>query len=315
MQKSKRHIVLACTARKRGSRGGYPRLREVPRAPVLDRVAEWADRVSAAPRPQRVADMYAGEYWQEGLRLASCAGSAQADVSVISAGLGLLNLDDEVPLYGATLAARHADSVVAASGSRNSREVRREWWEGLTNADVLQREAPARLENVACGEHGSVVVCVGREYADAVAPDLVRLAARLSAPEKLMVFGSGAAVPGLEDHWVRVDGRLRLALGGSMSSTSVRTAAAMLREVDEASSTVAAARSFVANLGARTGELPSLERRRMSDGQILGWIGELLQFEPGMTKTVALRRFRDQGNACEQSRFSRLFAEAVGSAT
>ena len=157
-----RHLILSCTARKRGSEPVYPRLRSVGRAPVSDRVEQWAALVSAAPRQYVAADLYAGEYWRTGMELAAYAAlSGRIGVSVISAGLGLVGIHDEVPMYEATLAARHPDSVLATSDAADPSHVRRQWWDELTRAEVLRRRGPQRLAEL--GGHGSTLrVCQSR---------------------------------------------------------------------------------------------------------------------------------------------------------
>ena len=306
------HIVLSCTARKRGSDPGYPRLRSVDLAPLSERLEQWVALVSASSRRYVACDMYAGEYWQMGMELASRAALAgQVSVSVVSAGLGLVGVCDEVPMYGATLAAGHPDSVLATLSSASPGEVRRQWWEGLTGAEVLDIHGPRRLVDLE--EHGSgagVIVCLGRTYLDAVAADLTALVDRLGDTERVMILASGAPVVGLEECWVTVSARLRLTLGGSLSSTNLRAAMAVLAEHSTSPPTVDRARSTVARLMASVGELPTFDRQRQSDEKILAWILDHLTEVPHATKTAALRLFRDRGNACEQGRFGRLFDSA-----
>ena len=305
----KLHVVLSCTARKRASEPGFPRLRSVGRAPVPDRVQQWAALVSTAPCRHVAADLYAGEYWQTGMRLASRAGLAgQVRVSVVSAGLGLVGLRDEVPMYGATFAARHPDSVLATFDSAAHNQLRRRWWDGLTRAEILGRHRPRRLADLA--EHGpdaSVMVCIGRTYLDSVATDLTSLVERLGDPRRVMVFASGTPLAGLEECWVSVPGRLRLALGGSLSSTSLRAAMAVLAERGTLPPNADSARSIVATLASTAGELPAFDRKRQCDDVVSNWILDHLAEAPNGNKTAALRRFRDEGNACEQARFGRLF--------
>ena len=154
------------------------------------------------------------------------------------------------------------------------------------------------------------MVCIGRSYLDAVAADLTDLVKRLGDPERMMIFASGAPLTGLEDCWVAVPGRLRLTLGGSLSSTSLRSATAVLTELGTLTPNTDRARSVVATLAETTGELPSFDRRRQGDGAILDWILDHLAEAPNGNKTSALRCFRDEGNACEQARFGRLFDDA-----
>ena len=313
----KLHIILSCTARKRASEPGYPRLRSVGRAPVSARVERWAALVSTAPRRYVAADLYAGEYWQTGMKLACLAGSVgEISVSVVSAGLGLVGIHEEVPTYGATLAARHPDSVLATSDPVTPSHVRRQWWDELTRSAILRRHGPQRLVDLKVpGPDTGVMVCLGRSYLDAIATDLLALVECLGDPRRLMVFASGGPLAGLEECWVAVSGSLRLTLGGSLSSTSLRAAMAVLGERGTMPADADKARSIVATLTASAGELPSFDRRRLSNDAILDWILDHLAEIPDRSKTSALRRFRDDGKACEQARFGRLFDAAREMAT
>ncbi len=306
------HIILSCTARKRGSDPRHPRLRTVGRTTIPDRVEQWVSLVSAAPRRSAAADLYAGAYWHKGMELVAQAEPAgQVMVSVVSAGLGLVGLDDEVPMYSATLAASHPDSVLAVSGAATQSAVRREWWDALTHAAILGHRRPRRLINLTKGDSSArVMVCVGRSYLDAVAVDLAALVERLADPRQVMVFASGAPLVGLNESWVKVPGKIRLALGGSSSSTNPRVAMAVLAELGESPPNTDRARSIVGALAATVGELPSFDRRRHRDKDVSEWILDYLTDAPNGNKTRALRRFRDEGNACEQARFGRLFDEA-----
>ena len=286
-------------------------------APISDRVKQWKALVSTASRQYVAADLYAGEYWRTAMGLASRAALVgQTSVSVVSAGLGLVDLHDKVPTYGATLASGHPDSVLACLSSATPGQVRRQWWEELTRSDVLGRHGPRRL--VELDEHGSdagVLVCLGRSYLDAVAADLISLAERLGSPRRVMVFASGSPRVGLEECWVPVAGSLRLILGGSLSSTNLRSAVAVLSELGNSPASVDKARRIVGELTAAAGDLPSFDRRRQSDDSILDWIFKHLISEPHATKTAALRSLRDGGSACEQARFGRLFEQARELAT
>lgn len=312
----KLHLILSCTARKRASDTVYPRLRDVGRSPVADRVEQWAALVSTAPRRHIAANLYAGEYWQTAMVLASSADLAgRVSVSVVSAGLGLIGIDDDVPMYGATLAANHPDSVLAASDSAAHSPVRRRWWDGLTRAEALGRRCPRRLVDLAeYGPDATVIVCLGRSYLDAVADDLTDLVERLGRPEQAMVFASGEPIAGLEECWVAVPGGLRLTLGGSLSSTKLRAAKAVLAELGALPPDAGKARAIVATLEASAGDPRSFDRRRQHNDVVIDWIRDYLAGTPKGNKSAALRRFRDEGNACEQARFGRLFDDVKGMA-
>jgi hypothetical protein len=234
---------------------------------------------------------------------------------VLSAGLGLVNLNDEVPAYGATLTSGHEDSVVRVTDQRPAREVRRSWWSALAAWQGPGGPSrPRRVSDLAPAEEVGIVVCAGPDYLNAVASDLVDVL-RDRGAKKLLVFGSGKPETGLESAWVRVPAQLRLRFGGSMSSTGARVASAVIDEVAKSGALDAdQARRLVSSWCDATLPLPQFERKRLSDRDIALWIRSDLDAHPGsVSKSASLRRFRDEGLACEQSRFSRLYKQASGS--
>ena len=282
METTTLHIVLSCTNRKRISGASYPRLREVVAGDVEERAATWISRIDGADSTGSARDLYAGEYWRAGIDLAASAGRHfPTSTWVLSAGLGLINLDDHIPAYGATLASGHEDSVVVRSDLVSGVEVRRRWWSALASwQGPVGPMRPRRISDLSDGE-ASIVVCAGPDYLAAIAPELVN-ALKALGRERLLVFGSGAADAGLEAAWVRVPGQLRLRLGGSMSSTGVRAASAVVDEI-AASGVLNGdhARSLVGSWCEATAPLPRFDRRRLSDHDVALWISDDVKAHPG----------------------------------
>ena len=304
------HIILSCTARKHGAQPADPRLRGIPPGPVSDRAAAWAALAAEAPKRLSVAGLYAGERWQAGLGLVADAERATAGpvgVSVVSAGLGLVGLGDMAPCYGATFAAGHPDSVLASPGAGTARSVRRRWWDEITHAVVIRTAGPQRIADIGGG--GTVIVCLGQDYLDAVAADLAALAERSEHPGRVIVFGSGEPRAGLEQSWAPAPGRVRALLGGPMTSANIRAARAVLRKLGGPPPGAAEARDVMERLAAESAELPRPGRTR-DDRMILSWIRDRLEETPRMSKTAALKAFRGEGEACGHARFGRLFEQA-----
>ena len=309
------HIVLSCTNRKRTGAASYPRLRDVIADDVESRAAAWISMLDGEQPFGLARDLYAGEYWRAGLELAERAeGLSPTSTWVLSAGLGLINLDDEVPAYGATLAGGHEDSVVTPKDQKSARDVRRSWWSALASwQGPVGRGRPRRLSDLARDGAPTIFVCAGPDYLTASAPELVEVSSDLGHG-RLLVFGSGGPEAGLESAWVRVPGQLRLRFGGSMSSTGVRVASAIVDEVAKSGEFGAdEVRSLVASWCGATSPLPRFERKKLSDRDVELWIASDLEAHSGaVNKSAALRRFRDDGFACEQSRFGRLYDRASG---
>jgi len=159
----------------------------------------------------------------------------------------------------------------------------------------------------------AIVVCAGRHYLTAVGQDLLGAFTSIGRSPRLLVYGSGVPELGLEPAWVRVPGRLRTRLGGSMVSTSPRAAQATIEALGPTGHLDATrARALVQSLVDSAAPLPRFDRVRLDDQEIIAWIKSDVATHSGATKSRALRMFRSAGMACEQSRFGELFDQAVG---
>lgn len=264
----------------------------------------WIEAVSRQPASYRVRDLYLGEYWQAGLELAHAASvRGTTRVSVVSAGLGLVDVEDEVPTYAATFTAGHADSV---SDRGEPRADRREWWSEV--AKWARSGSARRLVELAETPRAHLLVCAGPDYLDAVADDL-REAHKVLGNGRLVIVGSQEPLEGLAEVWVRCPGRLRMRLGGSMASTGVRAARVLVEAAgDRGAMDAAHGNDIVAGLLNDTAPLPRFERERMSDADVREWIQRDKSAHPGSAnKSASLRRLRGQDLACEQARFGRLY--------
>jgi hypothetical protein len=264
----------------------------------------WIDAVLRQPPSHRVRDLYVGEYWQAGLELARAVASrGQTRVSVVSAGLGLVDADDEVPTYAATFTTGHPDSVCDRG---EATAARREWWSSVSN--LARSSSTKRLAELAEAPGARLLVCAGPDYLDAVADDL-REAHKVLGNARLVIVGSQAPLEGLSEVWVRCPGQLRMRLGGSMASTGVR-AARMLVEAagDRAMLDAEWGNDIIAGILKDAAPLPKFDRSRMSDAEVREWIQRDKAAHPGSAnKSASLRRLRDQDRACEQARFGRLY--------
>jgi hypothetical protein len=307
------HIVLSCTNRKRRNASPSPRLRDFPAGEIPRRVAAWTDAVSAAPSAQPVKGLYLGEYWRAGADLALAAErNGPAAVSVLSAGLGLVGVDDEAPSYAATFTSGHPDSVCVGQSAAPT-TVRRQWWDELAKwRGPAGHHGPRRLVDLAGTPGARLLVCVGPDYLDAVADDL-RAAHKVVGDDRLVILAAGEPMEGLSDVWVRCPGQLRMRLGGSMASTGVRAARALIESARDEVLDARHSRKVIARWMRATDPLPTFKRTRMTDDELLEWIRADAVAHPGtMNRSAALRRLRDHGQACEQGRFGRLYDEATG---
>lgn len=290
-------IVVTCTDRKSLPVESHLRVRSLPDGSIAERGTAWRRRHRRYAPTRELVDLYQGESWSQARQLVQDAASLgfTPRVLVASAGLGLRTVDGPpAPAYGATFAARQADSVAA------DRNGTRSWWKRLQALpNALDPDVELR---------GRLMLVLSEPYAIAMHDDLVALARRSS---NALMFGGDREVDGLPRF--ASDAALRHALGGTRSSLNLRMARKWLAQLDSADLNDVRARHRW-DRWAREVRTPELyDRVRQSDDAILEHIANLTTSDPSISRTRALRILRDSGFACEQRRFAMLFQQAMHS--
>ncbi|KAB8170801.1 hypothetical protein FH609_002390 [Streptomyces sp. 3MP-14] len=289
-------LVVTCTDRKVVTPATALRARSLPRGTVRERAAAWRERVDSAPRTHTLSDLYRGDHWTQARRLcdaAAKAGFATADLWVASAGLGLQPVSAWAPAYAATYSPRHADAVTANA------EESAQWW-------ALLQQSVGRATLSELGDDAPVLVVLSEPYARAMAAEIHELAA---AGGDALVVGGGEEIPGL--HRVPADAGLRRVLGGTLTSLNVRMAASWLERCRNGRLTSPATRDSWRLWAARASTPERYDRKPMTDDQVMAFIRTRLAAQPGLSRTRLLREFRGEGQACEQSRFAKLYVRTV----
>lgn len=305
------HVILSCTNRKTVKAGADLHLSALAGAHRLER---WTARLQDAERKVRASKLYAGEYWREGMALVGAAGErVEAHLWILSAGYGLVGGDDLLAPYEATLAVGHVDSV--AENPAKAEAANRSWmaslaeWEGPGGG-----HRPRTLFELASQDpNASMIVCAGPAYVAAVLEDLRGAGRALAEANQLLVFGSARQpMEGLEQSWISAPGQLRMVVGGSMVSTTLRVARSVVEGSRNHPFGASQARRNVGAMLRNAPPLQKFDRRRLSDKCLHEWIGDYLDRVPDTTKSAALRALRNAGFACEQGRFGVLFSQVNG---
>lgn len=294
------HIIAGCAARKAVTPDSRHCLRSVPHKRVEKRAAEWCARLSTAKATHTALDLYQGEYWQI---IRGLAVRDPALLWVASAGYGLIAAHRPVASYSATFASGQPDSVVRYDVDHTPASV---WW-------ALIRRLSSTSPDVQRDD--LVVVVASAPYLSAASEDLLQIRRRLSKREQLIVFSSFMGHGDSEwinEHRVCLPANARLRLGGTVGTVNARACAAYFRDRmigHPASEVERVLRKKYAGQ-----QIEPLRREFVSDDVVCSWIKQESR-KTSLSCSAALRRFRDSGFACEQSRFARLFrtvAESIG---
>lgn len=237
-------------------------------------------------------DLYTGESWS----VARDVERLGAALWVVSAGYGLVAADTQLGAYGATFSLGKADSV-GSTGVEC-----REWWRHLCGwqGPTDQRSTLGEL----CQE-GTLVVAAAAPYLLPMLDEIERL-----PPERVLVVSAGLPKGVLSEHRLPAEGRFRTAVGGSMMSLNVRVAKCLL-EMGGADIGRNEAVRVMSDLGRKSSPLPTHNRTRISDHDLRALIARVRSADPTIRWTALHRQLREDGIACEQSRFRSMYGEVV----
>ena len=295
-------VITICSHRKRTRPPSESTPVSVPIGSQHAVQTAWIAKIRTLPPSGVAGALYAGR----GFRLATQAAEITgAKLYVLSAGLGLVASDKQVPLYGLTVSGRHSESVAArVPGEFDSAA----WFSGL-----LSGPHSDQWSDVMALGSGRVLIALTRPYAQMVGKSLSTLGPQALA--RLRIFGASlaSALPlALHPAIAPYDSRLDAILPGTRADFSQRALLHFVRSV----ATKFDARNRDADYAAVEAALRGVaipnrpHRPRRTDTEILQLILARLQFQSGVARI--LRALRDEeGVACEQARFSKLYRTAL----
>ncbi len=260
----------------------------------------WSGALAAIPADTPAADLYAGRAFGLAKEAARLTDSA---FYVASAGLGLVAGPTLVPPYGLTIARGGPESVLGkVVGPFDPAG----WFES-----VLAGPHSTDWAHVGRAGSGRILVALTKPYAELVGQSLSALPP--GALDRLRIFGAGLSValpPALRPAIVPYDPRLDALFPGTRSDFSQRAMLHFARlvthlPVDRLGDTeaVRAALDMV--------DAPVWPKRlHRTDAELLVIIAG--RIAPRASASRLLRQLRDEdGIACEQGRFARLFRTAA----
>jgi hypothetical protein len=187
------------------------------------------------------------------------------------------------------------------------------WWQRLANWPGPRSGDPRSFVELAKHDpQASIVAVMSEAYLRACAEDLHQAAAHLSDLDRLAVIGPPRPGTALEEFLVPITARLRPVVGGSLHALHARAASYLLPQVEGG----VVSRNFLREVARSATEAAPVDasRRppgaRLTDEQVRDFIRRHVGAGP-TSATVLLRKLREAGMSCEQSRFKRLYEETV----
>ncbi len=306
------NIVVTCTKRK--SRLAPPdlQLRTISSKSLGQKHRVWLRRLrNASGSAMPVSNLYAGDHWSVVRSLSDAASKAgfEAKVWVSSAGYGLVPLHAKVHPYTATFAPGLPDSVAHGIRGASAGQVAKEWWRLLTKWSGPTPRAPRSIA-VLARRHPNcpLIIVASPSYMNAIEEDVASAAQIVGGTGNLMIFSRAPNKDSrIAPYYLPCSAVLQRVVGGARTSLNVRILRSVLERAHPGKLNHASVRHVLQRLIRKHPQRRSPARRSASDAEVRRYIAQHLEANGAGRFGPLLRKFRDEGNACEYSRFRALF--------
>lgn len=297
-------VVTSCGKRKSLEPSASLRAGDLARGDAASLARKWTARMAHAAKRIPARQLYRGRAFREAEHAAR---PMAAELYILSAGLGLIPADREVPAYSLTVA-NGADNIL--DRIEDPGVAPRHWWRELTIA-----AASHSFDDLLRGSSGLLLVAAPTAYLQMIGADLEKLSPTEQKRLRLFTAASLKAVPErLQPLVMPYDRRLEALPGraGTLSDFAQRAlrhfADEILPQAPQGSLDAHASAVLEALANAQA---PANRRgQSMSDDAIVDLIRVNLDRTNGKSAAM-LRLLRDSFRvACEQKRFKKLFALA-----
>ena len=298
-------VVVNCSKRKRLPPAPTLCSSTLPKGPLSSVLTEWEARVAAADATISAGHLYGARAFREATIAAK---SSDADLWIISAGLGLVRSTDSVPAYDLTVSPGSSNNVLdIVEGDVKAHD----WWRYLTakterflglSERLMQLRDPSDL----------VLLALPVPYLQMIRTDLTGLPPARHAAIRIFTapsfrFGDASLDAAFMPYDARLDGPSSPYRGTStdFAARALRDfTTAILPELPEASS-----KEHAVAVAKRLENWPRavrLDRKRKSDSELLEIIRANWS-DGGSSASRMLRLIRDElGVACKQARLKAL---------
>lgn len=304
-------LVSSCTNRKKLKVPDDLRARNLPEGTLEFVAREWASRVEGAPGAIKAKDLYAGRAFTEVL---ASRPFAEGGCYIVSAGLGVIELEEAAPAYSLTVVGRDPDNVLRKIAT-DCIVHPRDWWRILVHKVGVGQSLVDIVEH---NEGTLFVLALPSTYLKLLEEDLLALSEEAVARTRIIGLPSLRKLlpESIQSSLITYDERFEAAgvgLGGTRSDFSQRAARHFLSFVLPgcASRSASDHRDQVSRWLRDFSRPITPKRQRYDDEDLKKIIREMWDETKGLV-TIGLRMLRRERNiACEQSRFKRLFREVA----
>jgi len=301
--------ITSCTNRKSRTGNDWHFSTDKGDGSLLVYAIEWASHakgvIKSAADVVRVSQLYQGRSFTESVRV---AGALSARLLVVSAGLGLIDIDDLAFPYNLSVSDRDNElfRLISRTGSTNS-----QWWAALGDAGLGRGSIASIVDTKATG--AKVLIALPSTYLSMVSHDVISLSDESVVKVRILTHpGSMAMLPQrLQELVMPYDERLQSIrqFAGTRSDFAQRALSHFVLGLGAHDLPLESAKQAVTRAMERLSHVKLPTRRRASDDVILNHIADHWDRTNGHGNRL-LRVLRDDLLvSCEQGRFQGLWRQ------
>ena len=294
------NLIVSCSNRKSVTPHPTLQIRNLNKNDLKKSSDLWHKSLNSSTNRIPAGELYVGEYWSV---VRDIAKLGLVRIWIFSAGLGVIPYSEKIPSYGATFSKYSPDSIRnLESNNENTNEnwfklnlEKKQFGIGFDDLTKMLRNNP-------------VLFAVSRSYIETIQHILVN-----GNNPQMFILGSNLGDLRMKNI-IETPGKLRMTLGGSLQTVNIRLVEYLLTQtelLEKSTTSVAEVSSAVERLAKNSTQLPKYERSKSTDLEIEKFIRSRFNKLKKDSHSRALRDFRNTGNACEQSRFKKIFISVM----
>ncbi len=314
------NLITTCTNGKHGDKSNFLNLSDylsegIPSADLIDAWCDTLNTTLSTSALIQVENLYKGGHWATAKAIRE---EYFVDLWALSAGLGLLHCEDKVVPYKATFAKGYQESIPLFADVYSGKTFHKVWWQAITGRSFFKSTHPTSLtELMRARPDDYFVICGSPDYINAIESDLVKGINYLESPKKqLVIITSKKTTASLDEYTLTSNHNIAAWFKCNMLMLNIMLAQYFIKTFK-----LNAHDDFSVVVQRLSAQFHSLPAKKVTKGikrqaeEVQAYISTLLQQQPAISATQALRTFRDAGNAFEEKRFRTLFqAAATGKA-
>jgi hypothetical protein len=313
------NIIVTCTSRKTQTAVRGFRLRDFREKSIATRARNWIRRLrvpgSAEDSETEAFKLYCGEYWSvvRELPMAGQKSGVAIRFWICSAGYGLISPASRIRTYSATFSPEEPDCVTRGFDADCRKAAAQQWWQQMAKWSGPKGNSLRSVTALALRyPRTPLLVVASSDYLQAVENDLKGAVKALSHPDLLLIISAGTrSFRTLTPHLLPCDARFQSLVGGTRGSLNIRIAKLLIERTGRAKLGMERASVQMERLLRKQPSIEQYQRQPASDRQISSFIRFEVNKHGVLSRSVLLRKFRDSGRACEQSRFANLYRQTV----